>query len=168
MIEIRKGTKEDMDAFLALLAHVSGTMEHKEWFYLDTPEEFREMMDGGLMKLWAAMDGNQMVGAFDALIPGYEDFNYGYDLNLPRQELLRVINMDTAAVHPNYRGMGLQRRLMQTAEKELTDGSGKILLCTVHPENKYSLNNVLSQGYEIQATMPMYGSIRHILRKDVR
>ena len=28
------------------------------------------------------------------------------------------------------------------------------------------LRNALTEGYEIQATLPMYGSVRHLLRKD--
>ena len=75
--------------------------------------------------------------------------------------------MDTVVVHPDYRGLGLQKRLMQTAETELSKAGQHILMCMVHPENRYSLNNVLSQGYTICTTVDMYGSIRHVLRKDI-
>ena len=71
--------------------------------------------------------------------------------------------MDTAAVHPDFRGRGLQRRLIQEAEQVL---EGRILMCTIHPDNQYSLKNALSLGYTIQKTVARYGSIRYILRKD--
>ena len=129
-----------------------------------TPEEFRQRMENGSMRLWVAEDAQRLAGVFTVVYPGISPINYGWKLNLPPEDLVRVVNMDTAAVHSDYRGQGLQRRLMETAEREL--GPGKILLCTIHPDNRYSLRNALTEGYEIQATLPMYGSVRHLLRKD--
>ena len=166
-IEIRRGDMGDTENFIKLLYDVQAAMPHKEWFYQDPPEEIREMMADGTMQLWVAMDGDQLAGAFDILLPGTQEFNYGHDLGFTEEELLRVINMDTAAVHPAYRGQGLQRRLMQEAEKEIAGMGQRILLCTVHPDNPYSLNNVLKQGYTIQKKLEKYGSVRYILRRDL-
>ena len=166
-IEIRRGDMGDTENFIKLLYDVQAAMPHKEWFYLDPPEEIREMMADGTMQLWVAMDGDQLAGAFDILIPGTQEFNYGHDLGFTEEELVRVINMDTAAVHPDYRGQGLQRRLMQVAEKEIAGMGQRLLLCTVHPDNPYSLNNVLKQGYTIQKKLEKYGSVRYILRRDL-
>lgn len=167
MIEIRKGTKHDTEPFIALMASVKETMAHKEWLFLDTPDEVREMMDNGTMSLWVAMDGDRLAGAFDILYPGLEPYNYGYILGFSQEELLQVVNMDTAVVHPEYRGQGLQKHLMQCAEKELSKTGKHILMCTVHPDNSFSLHNVLSQGYAIQKTTAMYGSVRHVLSKNI-
>lgn len=164
MIKIREGTRQDIQRVLTFLAQIQAEMPNPEWFCLDTPEEFRQRMENGSTRLWVAEEGERLAGVFTVVFPGTSPVNYGWQLNLPPEDLARVVNMDTAAVHPNFRGQGLQRRLMQTAEKEL--GPGKILLCTIHPDNAYSLRNAQSQGYEIQATLPMYGSIRHLLRKD--
>ena len=166
-ITIRKGTLDDTEDFIRLLDSVREGMEHKEWFYLDPPETVREMMGDGTMELWVAMDGDSLAGAFDLLHPGLEEYNYGYDLGFDKEQLLRVINMDSAAVAPDYRGLGLQRRLLETAEKELAERGEYYLLCTIHPENKYSLSNALKQGYEIQRTLPKYGSVRHVLCKKI-
>lgn len=166
-IVIRKGDIRDTENFLRLLAEVREGMAHKEWFYLDPPEDVREMMGNGTMQLWVAMDEERLAAAFDILTPGLAECNYGYDLGFTEAELLRVINMDTAAVHPDYRGLGLQRKLMQTAEKELSGAGERILLCTVHPDNRFSLQNVLSQGYTIEKKLEKYGSVRYILRKGI-
>lgn len=166
-IQIRKGNTKDLDSFLHLLQDVRQQMEHKEWFYLDPPEDVRRMMEDGSMQLWVAMDGMRMAAAFDMILPGLNPGNYGYDLNFSDRNLLRVINMDTAAVHPDYRGLGLQRRLMQEAEMEIRKMGRYILLCTIHPENRFSLNNALKQGYRIERKLCKYGSVRYILRKDI-
>lgn len=166
-IEIRKGSCGDTENFIRLLQEVRESMEHKEWFYLDPPDEVRKMMGNGTMQLWVAMDNCHLAAAFTIVIPGLEETNYGYDLGFTEDQLLRVVNMDTAAVHPDYRGQGLQRKLMQTAETEIAKAGEHILLCTVHPENRFSLQNVLKQGYTIRKKLEKYGSIRYILRKDI-
>lgn len=158
---------EDTEQFIKLLNHVKQNMEHKEWLYLDSPDEVREMMKAGTMSLWVAVDGKRMVGAFDTLNPKLAPFNYGYILGLDDIDLLRVVNMDTAVVHPDDRGHGLQKRMMQQAEMELAESGKHILLCTVHPHNHYSLNNLLSQGYTICKTVKLYGSERHLMRKNL-
>lgn len=166
-VEIRKGTMEDVEGFLALLQEVREHMDHKEWLYLDPPEIVRQQMSDGTMQLWIAVDGERIVAAFDLLIPGLAEYNYGYDLGFSEEQLQRVINMDTAVVHPAYRGMGLQRQLLQTAEATLNGAGERCLLCTVHPDNRFSLNNAVKQGYVIQKELAKYDSVRYLLRKDI-
>ena len=166
-IVIRKGSVEDTEALIRFLVEVRNEMTHPEWFHLDPADEVREYMRSGTMQLWLAMDGDRIAAVFDYLIPGTESYNYGYDLGFGREELLRVINMDNAAVHPAYRGRGLQRRMIQVAEDEICFSGPHILLCTVHPDNRFSLENVLKQGYTIQRMLPKYDSVRYLLRKDI-
>jgi len=168
-LTIRKGTLADADNYIALLHQARSLMEHKEWFYLDKSEDVHTWLGNGTMELWLAEDeGGILAGGFNILYPGLEDYNYGYDLDFTREQLLRVIHMDTAVVHPDFRGHKLQRRLMAVIEEELAlRYPGAILLTTVHPENLYSLYNVQSLGYRIEKRLPKYGSERFILRKDM-
>lgn len=165
-ITIRKGTLEDTESLITLLQEVWQRMDNKEWLYLDDPDEVRAMMSNDTMQLWVAMDGDRIAASFDILIPGLQSFNYGYDLDFEETMLLQVVNMDTIAVHPDYRGMGLQQQLMTEAENWAFANGYPILLCTVHPDNHFSLRNMLNLGYQIQKELPKYGSNRYILRKD--
>lgn len=166
-VSIRKGTVQDTERFIRLLHEVKDSMTEQSWFFLDPDDEIREMMDSGVMELWLAEEENRLAGAFDYLRPGLNPYNYGYDLGFDEEKLLRVVQMDTAAVHPDYRGLGLQKRLMETAEAEIRKEPGRILLCTIHPENRFSLENVLKQSYRVEKTVSKYGSVRHVLRKDL-
>ncbi len=166
-LTIRKGGIEDIDNLSAFLQEIREGMEHKEWFYLDPPEDLREFMVRGIMDLWLAMDDNRIAAMFYTIVPGLSEINYGQDLDCTEEELLRVVHMDTVAVHPEYRGLGLHRKLVALAEEELSSRGEAILLCTVHPDNCYSLRNVLAQGYTIQKRLEKYGSVRYILRKDI-
>ncbi len=166
-MRIRKGSLKDTEAYIQMLAQVRAGMEHPEWFYLDAPEDVRTMMADGSMELWLAEEDGQLAGGFDLIRPGLAAHNYGHDLGFTEEELLRVVNMDTAAVLPQYRGRGLQGRMIQHVEAELRREGNRILLCTVHPDNRFSLQNVLKQGYTVQKKLEKYGSVRYILRKDI-
>ena len=163
----RKGDLRDADTLVHFLNDVKAAMAQQDWFYLDPPEVVRDMLSDGTMELWLAMDGSRLAGIFDILHPGLDAYNYGYDLDFSEENLLRVVHMDTAAVHPDYRGKGLQRRMVQMAEQYLAGQGSRILLTTVHPENRFSLNNMQKQGYAIQRRLDKYGSERYILRKDI-
>lgn len=166
-LTFRKGTVADTENYIRFLDDIKAAMTQKDWFYLDPPDVVREMMADGTMELWLAKDEDRLAAVFAVLHPGLHSYNYGYDLDLCEEELLQVVHMDTAAVHPEYRGWGLQARMVHMAEQELSDGRKRILLSTVHPENRYSLHNMLQQGYEIQKRVGKYGSERFILRKDI-
>lgn len=168
-IQIRKGAPGELDSFVALLNEVRTGMENKEWFYVDTPEEFRAMMDSDAMHIWFAVDEEKIVGAQSVLIPGTESYNYGWWMGYPEETLRRVVNIDSTAVDPAYRGRGIQRLLLRTAESWLEENSPDgILLCTIHPDNRYSLQNALKLGYEIRKTVAIYGSVRYLLKKELK
>ena len=166
-IIIRKGTVDDTESFICFLDEIKAGMSNTEWFYLDPPDLVRQMMADGTMEMWLAMDESRLAAVFSILYPGLRPYNYGYDLALTEGELQQVIHMDTAAVQSDYRGLGLQKRMVQFVEQELSDGEQKILLSTVHPDNQFSLTNMLHQGYVIQKRIGKYGSERYILRKDI-
>ena len=163
-LRIRKIGMDELDKYLEFSHKVKDMMAQEDWFFLDPDEEVREMMARDAVAIWLAEDGDRIAAVFCIVYPGLEAFNIGYDLGFTEENLSRVVHMDTAAVHPDYRGRGLQNRMMAHAEGEL---QGKILLCTIHPDNCYSLNNVLKLGYNIEKKTRRYGSVRYILRKDL-
>lgn len=166
-MEIRKAGADELERFVAFLYAVREQMEEKDWFFLDDPGIFRQQMDRGIMEIWFAMDGERIAGALDVLIPGTEPINYGYDLEFAGEKLLCSANMDCAAVDPDYRGLGIQRQLLEEAEQWLRGRGIRQLLCTIHPENRFSLNNALKQGYSIRKRLERYGSIRYILLREI-
>ena len=163
-IRIRKIELDELDKYLEFSHVVKNMMAEDDWFFLDPDEEVRQMMAQDRMDIWLAEDEKRIAAVLCIVYPGMENFNIGYDLGFSEEDLKRVVHMDTAAVHPDYRGRGLQKRMMAHAEQEL---EGKILLCTIHPDNRYSLNNVLKLGYTIEKKTQRYDSVRCILRKDL-
>ena len=101
-------------------------------------------------------------------IPGLADDNLGRDINLPQEELPKVAHLQAAAVHPAYRGNGLQRKLAAAHLRVIMDLGYEHVCCTVSPKNPISLRNILSCGLMIEGLRPkMNGWWRYILHKNI-
>ena len=126
-------------------------MEHREWF---APEEDKDYIKSLLSThtgiIWKAIEtvSGQTAGLFIVVFPG-----------LPETELCSVAHMDTVAVHPNFRGYGLQRLLISQAEEALSKTQYRYLLCTVHPENSFSRSNMEKLGYTYIKQALKYGGL---------
>lgn len=143
--------------------------KHKDWFVIN-PEEDQQLLEAGESWAYTAVDADtgQLAAAFIAAFPGMTAANMGYDCGLPEAELPYVAHMDTAVTAVQYRGHGLQKQLMELAEADLYKAGYRYLCCTVHPDNKYSKNNILQQGYRIVDTKEKYhGFLRHICFKEL-
>lgn len=79
---------------------------------------------------------------------------------MSHQALHLIAHMESAAVHPACRGMGLQGKLLRRAEEIERSCGTKFLMATVHPDNRYSLYNLQSAGYECLLETEKYGGLR--------
>jgi len=101
-------------------------------------------------------------------IPGLADDNLGKDLFLPQAELAKVAHLQAVAVHPAYRGKGLQRKLTSAHLAVIEEQGYEHVCCTVSPKNPISLANILSCGLVIEGLRPkMQGWWRYILHKNI-
>lgn len=170
MIRIEKAASEDAQEMLRLIQTVHDQMENKQWYVIEGMEEYADYLEEGKGVGYKAVDKDtgKMAGIFLAIIPKDRELNLGYDLGFTEDMAKQVAIMETAAILPEYRGQNLQYRTMVAAEKELKENGYRYLLCTVHPENRFSLHNVLKQGYQIKMTKEKYGGfLRHILLKEI-
>ncbi|MDD4162936.1 MAG: hypothetical protein PHW87_10725 [Methanothrix sp.] len=112
----------------------------------------------------------EMLIAFSIIrIPGLAHDNLGRDINLPEEELGKVAHLQAAAVHPAYRGHGLQRKLTFAHLDVIEELGYEHACCTVSPKNPVSLANYLSCGLVIEGLRPkMKGWWRFILHKNIR
>lgn len=168
--EIRKATVSEHETVISLIQTVVKTMAHKEWFAADGADHTRMMLSSGQGCAYVAhcIETNEIAGVFMTDAPGTSPENLGNDIGLLREQLPYVAHMDVACVLPTYRGYGLQKKLMLHAEKHLKEQGYRYLCCTIHPENKYSLNSATALGYEVQTICEKYGGyLRAVLKKDI-
>ena len=78
-------------------------------------------------------------------------------------------NLKLTIVRPDYRGNGLQRRLILELEKYAQESGFSYLSTTVSPANPWSLNNCKECGYKEVKILQKYGGLtRVLLAKKIR
>lgn len=120
---------------------------------------------------------NSIIGVFteDGLIaynvlyfPGENGDNFGADINLPEEELNKVVHLETVAVHPSYRGNSLQRRMEEIHLRVIKDLGYAHVCCTVSPKNLPSIRNIFSNGLIIKGLKIKFGGrLRYIMHKNI-
>jgi ribosomal protein S18 acetylase RimI-like enzyme len=120
---------------------------------------------------------NSVIGVFteDGLVaynvlffPGLDSDNFGADINLPEEELDKVVHLETVAVHPAYRGNSLQRKMEAVHLNLIKDMGFEHVCCTVSPKNHPSLQNVFSNGLAIKALKIKFGGrLRYIMHRNL-
>ena len=167
---IERAVPEDYQLIADVIQLVWQQMERKDWFAADDSEYTSRILKEGKGIGYKAFskDSGELAGVFLVSLPGTGEENLGRDIGFSEDKLGKVAHMESIAIFPEYRGHGLQYAMMQTAEKELKKLDFRYLMCTVHPDNEFSKNNIIRQGYEIVVTKEKYqGHIRDILLKEL-
>ena len=111
VLALRFGRPEDIPALDDLQRRVLAGMEQPEWYVPSTRQEMASQMEKGLfLCLWA---WEEAVAYLSLVCPGGESGNYGWDLGLPSDQIPLWANVDSVVVAPEYRGNGIQRRLLR-------------------------------------------------------
>jgi len=181
---------DTIDISIQKIKEIWAKMPTPEWFAMDSDEEIRDYFTSGKSWLYVAkekmsedsidladsefhnderdFDCPEFAGLFTTIFPGTGPENLGRDLGFSDEDLMKSAHMETVVIAPKYRGHHLQARLMAKAEEDLNAAGYKHLLCTIHPENPYSMNNALSLGYKVEKLVEKYGGLpRNILLKEI-
>ena len=162
-VTLRRCTPAEAPAVFALQNEVRAVMPHPEQFVPDTLENITAYLTGDLCL--GVYDGARLGAYFILRYCGQSEHNYAAFLGVPKSEWDHWANADSAIVHPDWRGNGLQRKLLEAALPLLRPGIVGIG-ATVSPENQYSLNNALACGFVIADRREMYGGYdRYLLKK---
>lgn len=157
---------DDVDGIMEIMEEVRCNTEHPDWFVADDEAFVRaHLADRGFVIVAETMDGR--IAGFFLVKEPEDNENLGVYLGFEKEKLARVAIMDSAAVGSEFRGHGLQGKMLEAAEAILDKERFSYLMCTVHPDNLYSLRNMQKHGYEIKTKTRCYGSLeRDILLKE--
>lgn len=168
-IMIRRAEQADLDKIMKLMDEAIETVKVSEWFLPDDRQYVSEHISDRGFTLKAVNSNNEILGFFIVDFPGNLKKNLGYDLNYDEDKRSKVAHMDYAVVTGKARGLGLQRRFFEEAEKQLKETPYEYFLGTVHPDNIYSRTNFLKAGYREARQMSKYGGMpRIIMEKEKR
>lgn len=163
------GPEEAAD-IAAVIQAVWDQMERQEWFVADDAEYISKLLQHGNGMAWNAVEESSgcLAGILSIATPGDVKENLGRDAGLSGESLKLAAHLDSVAILPDYRGHGLQYRLMREAEAELKRQGFRYLLCTVHPENRFSRDNMVRHGFCSVKIAEKYGGLlREIMMKEL-
>lgn len=99
---------------------------------------------------------------------GYNKGNYGYDIDLEGEALLKVGQIESTVVREEYRGNRLQKIICEILENIAKEEGNSILCATASPYNEFSVNTFKNLGYEIRRDKIKYGGLRrYVLVKEL-
>ena len=165
--KIRRAGNEDISGMMRVMEEARENPGHPDWFVADDEEYIQDHLDGKGFAVVAEAGNGDIAGFFVVKYPE-QDNNLGTFLGYSAEQLGQTVIMDSAAVAEIYRGHGLQGKMLDAAEERIDDNRWRYLLCTVHPDNIYSLSNMESHGYVKRAEVTCYGGRRrYVLEKMI-
>ena len=162
--------EEDADALAALIDTVYRGLPEPSWFMPDEAPYIKKLMRPEYGRVWKAIDAatGALAGLLMLYIPGDAPENLGKDAGFSEEEQQGVIHLESVAILPRYRGFGLQYRMMGIAEEEALRAGFRHMLCTVHPENHFSRNNMVRCGFQPVVRKEKYGGLlREVMWKPL-
>lgn len=169
-----KAKQKDREEIWKIMKEAAETVKKKEWFAAGDEAYIKEILEGeGFIILAREAKSEEPAGFFIVAIPGKEDYMGAY-ADVPKEDTDKIVHLDTAAVKCKFRGNKLQQKMLEKAEEELVQRMKEkhhiiqYRLCSVHPENTFSLLNMTENGYEIKSRTQLYGGLeRFVLCKKV-
>lgn len=150
-----------LSKILELQKKIYDLLENKEFYFCSSSEELEMILNvRGKILGCVIEETNELVAIGVYARFGYDEKNYGYDLEIKGQELLNVANFESTIVHPDYRGNKLQKILVEKLEELAKADDIKWICATAAPDNKHSVDNIKSLGFEIVDEKLKYGGLR--------
>ena len=160
-IKILRVDASDIENILALQSNVIENIKIKEWFVPSTKAElelaFSNPKDFPALKV---MHKDTIVAFSYIILTPDESNDILRDIEILKNENCCVY--ETVFVSPQYRGNGLQGKLISMLTDIAKQNGKDFIVATVHPDNIYSSSNFIKNGYEKLNNAPIskYGSVR--------
>lgn len=161
-IKIKKANINDIHTIIKFQKEVIDKMNNKEFFTPLTKHEFIfPIKNNGIVYL--LYYNNEIIGLFVLTINPEVDIIEEYKLN----DNNNVGIIDSIMIKESYRGSSLQLQGMDIIENDAKKLQIKKLVATIHPDNKYSLNNFIKRKYKIINKINIHNGPRYIVIKEI-
>jgi GNAT superfamily N-acetyltransferase len=156
-----------MDAVLELQQKVAASIP-EELFECDNASFYSELFKGK-GRILGLFHQREIVACSVISLPGsHSPDNLGRHINLEKEQLERVVNLESAYVDPSYQGRGIAKLLSAMQLEFATQLGKRHALSTASPANLYSLKNLFSLGFSIRYICKKYeNKIRCIMYRDL-
>lgn len=153
----------DLDKYIAFRESVKEKMEHPDWLGDFSKEDLINILNDN-SKIWVYYDKETPVCSM-MLIPATAKSLAKMEIDLDYKDFADYGPM---FVNPNYVGRGLQYQMLQELDKYCLSLGYKYAASTVHPDNIYSINNLIKDNFEYKKTKEFTRGTRNIYLKKLK
>ncbi|MGB3366211.1 MAG: hypothetical protein WBA54_01860, partial [Acidaminobacteraceae bacterium] len=165
---------DELDSVMELQEHVYKNLPNKNVLFCDEYDDIYNDLKGDSKILGVYNSSSKLIAYRYISVPGITGKNLGLDIGLSGDELKHVAHLETTVVHPEYRGNNLQSLTLVNLVPQILELGYNHLICTISPQNPYSLYNIMKNGLSIKALKRKYitkenenGLWRFILHMDL-
>ena len=152
----------NIDEYIDFREEVKRNMDHSDWLGDFSKEDLIKLLNNN-SKIWVYYLINEPVCSM-MLIPSDERALLKFEVDLDYRE---VVDYGPMFVNPKYVGNGLQFQMLKELDKYCISLGYKYAASTIHPDNIYSINNLVKDDFELVNTKEFTRGIRNIYLKKI-
>lgn len=144
-------------------------LENKDFYSCSDRVEFEEIINGrGIAIGCVSVESDELIAIGVYVEYGYEDHNYGYDIGIKGEEILKVGQLESTLVSESYRGNRLQKIMIEILEDVSRKAGMKYICATAAPDNRFSCNTFEKLNYKVVLEKLKYGGLRrYVFMKEL-
>lgn len=152
----------DLNKYILFRDRVKSNMEHPEWLGDFSYDELLSVINNN-GRIWLYKLNNNGVCSM-MVIPSTEKNMNKFKLDL---DYNKVIDYGPMFVDYNYIGNNLQYQMLQVLDNYSINNNYTYVLVTIHPDNMYSIKNILKDNFELINTIELKRGTRNIYLKKL-
>ena len=156
MMQLRPCQLSDLQSVIDLNEAIYSALPDKSILRHNSPEMIASCIEEPNVTL-GVWEGDMLIAIGMLYVPQCIEEDHFHDLGLEGE--YKSANQKLFLVREGYRGLGLQRKLIREVEKIALARGYNLLCTTVAPNNEFSINNFLKEGYVYAKTEEKYGGL---------
>ena len=156
MMQLRPCQLSDLQSVIDLNEAIYSALPDKSILRHNSPEMIASCIEEPNVTL-GIWEGDMLIAIGMLYVPQCIEEDHFHDLGLEGE--YKSANQKLFLVREGYRGLGLQRKLIREVENIALTRGYNLLCTTVAPNNDFSINNFLKEGYVYAKTEEKYGGL---------
>ena len=152
----------DLDKYITFREEVKRHMEHPDWLGDFQREDLIALLNNN-SKIWIYYKDTEPICSM-MLIPSSKKVLAKFELDLEEKD---VVDYGPMFVNYSYIGNGLQYQMLQELDTYCKKLGYKYAASTIHPDNTYSINNLLKDNFKYHKTKTLKRGPRNIYLKKL-
>ena len=152
----------DIDEYIKYRELVKLNMEHPDWLGDFSRDDLIYLLNNNSI-IQVYYLGDEWVSSM-MLIPSTEKDLKKFEIKLDYRD---VVDYGPMFVNPKYVGNGLQYQMLKELDNYSVELGYDYAASTIHPDNIYSINNLVKDGFKLIGTKDFTRGTRNIYLKDL-